>query len=68
MNKISTQLQQIEVVNELALKNSENVVFTEHLCNLLMEELVRERIFSKEKIEILSKRASIRAKDSSRTN
>jgi hypothetical protein len=68
MDKISNQLQQIEIVRDLALKNSENVVFTQHLCNLIMEELVRERVFSKEKIEILSKRASIRAKDSSRIN
>lgn len=68
MNKISNQLQQIEIVRDLALKNSENVVFTQHLCNLIMEELVRERVFSKEKIEILSKRASIRAKDASRIN
>lgn len=68
MDEISNQLQQIEIVRDLALKNSENVIFTEHLCNLIMEELVRERVFSKEKIEILSKRASIRAKDASKTN
>ena len=68
MDEISNKLKQIETVKDLALKNSENVVFTEHLCNLIMEELVRERVFSKEKIEILSKRASIRAKDASRTN
>jgi len=68
MDEISNKLKQIETVKDLAFKNSENVVFTEHLCNLIMEELVRERVFSKEKIEILSKRASIRAKDASRTN
>ena len=67
MGTISTQLQQIEAVNNLVAKNTENLVFLEQLCNLLMEELVRERIFSNEKIEILSKRASIRAKEASRT-
>jgi len=67
MDTISTQLQQIEAVNNLVAKNTENLVFLEQLCNLLMEELVRERIFSNEKIEILSKRASIRAKEASRT-
>lgn len=68
MDETSNQLQQIGIVRNLALKNSENIIFTEQLCYLIMEELVRERVFSKEKIEILSKRASIRAKDASKTN
>ena len=63
LDKIINQLQDLSAVKDIALKNSKNIVFTEHLCNLLMEELVRERIFSNEKVEILSKRASIRAKD-----
>ena len=47
---------------ELILKNSKNILFNEQLCNLLMEELVRERILSNERVEILKQRASIRAK------
>ena len=63
MDILSEQIQEIETVNELIQKNTENIAFVKHLCIILMEELVRDRVFSKEKIEILSKRASIRAED-----
>ncbi|MFW6148719.1 MAG: hypothetical protein ACOC6D_02535 [Atribacterota bacterium] len=47
---------------ELFLKNHKHILFNKQLCILLMEELVRERILSNEKLDILMKRASIRAK------
>ena len=56
------QLQDTSFDKELVLKNSKNILFNEQLCILLMEELVRERILSNEKVDILTKRASIRAK------
>jgi len=56
------QFQDTSFAKELVLKNSKNILFNEQLCILLMEELVRERILSNEKVDILTKRASIRAK------
>lgn len=56
------QFQDTSFDKELVLKNSKNILFNEQLCILLMEELVRERILSNEKVDILTKRASIRAK------
>ena len=47
---------------ELALKNTKKIQFNEHLSILIMEELIRERVFSNEKVDIITKRASIRAK------
>ena len=56
------QFQDTSFDKESVLKNSKNILFNEQLCILLMEELVRERILSNEKVDILTKRASIRAK------
>ena len=56
------QFQDTSFDKESVLKNSKNILFNEQLCILLMEELVRERILSNEKVDILAKRASIRAK------
>lgn len=56
------QFQDTSFDKELVLKNSKNILFNEQLCILLMEELVRERILSNEKVDILTKRASLRAK------
>lgn len=56
------QFQDTSFDKESVLKNSKNILFNEQLCILLMEELVRERILSNEKVDILVKRASIRAK------
>lgn len=56
------QFQDARFDKELALKNSKNIIFNEQLCILLMEELIRERILSNEKVDILTKRASLRAK------
>lgn len=48
---------------ELILKNSNKINFNEQLNNILLEELANERVLTNERIEILKKRASIRAKD-----
>jgi len=47
----------------IVLKNSKSIFFNEQLCNLLMEELIRERVLSNERVQIIKKRASIRTKD-----
>ena len=63
MEALSDRLSQLESYHSYLERLAKQVCYSEHLCNLIMEELVRERIFTNEKIEILSKRASIRAKD-----
>ena len=62
IDKKFNQLQDKLVDKESVSKNSKNIIFNEQLCLILLEELVRERIFSNEKIDIIQKRASIRAK------
>lgn len=56
------QSKDVHFDKDLVLKNSKNILFNEQLCILLMEELIRERILSNERVDILKKRASIRAK------
>jgi hypothetical protein len=62
VDKTIEQFQDASFDKELILENSKRILFNEQLCILLMEELVRERILSNEKIDILTKRASIRTK------
>jgi len=47
----------------LVLKNSKSISFNEQLCNLIMEELVKERVLSNERVDIIKKRASIRTEE-----
>ena len=47
----------------LVLKNSKSIYFNEQLSELLIDELIKERIISNERAEIIKKRASIRAKE-----
>lgn len=46
----------------LVLQNSDNTLLNQNLSYLLMEELIKERILSNDRVEILKKRASIRLK------
>lgn len=46
------------------LKNSENIIINENLSSLILEELIKERILSNDRVEILKKRAVIRSKKS----
>ncbi len=62
VDKKFDQLQDELLDKELVLKNSKNILFNEQLLSILLEELIRERIFSNERIDIIQKRASIRAK------
>jgi len=62
IDKKIDQLKDKLIEKELILKNSKNILFNEQLCLILLEELVRERIFSNERVEIIQKRALIRAK------
>ena len=48
---------------DLVLKNQRSIFFNEQLYDLLMEELIKERIISNERVEIIKKRASIRTKE-----
>jgi seryl-tRNA synthetase len=60
--EVKKMADKLKIIEEKLLKNSRDVSLNRQVCKLLMEELVNERVFSRERIEILSKRASIRAK------
>ena len=63
MNDLKTELMKIKELKDLVMQATKNAIYSEQLSDLLVEELVRERVFSKDRIDIISKRASIRTRD-----
>jgi len=63
MNDLHADLLELKELKDLVVQARKNAIYSEQLCEILVEELVRERIFSREKTDIIKKRASIRAKD-----
>ena len=63
MDELRERLNQILDLKDIVLNATKNSIYSQQLCDILVEELVRERIFSREKTEIITKRASIRTKD-----
>jgi seryl-tRNA synthetase len=63
MDELKIELMEIKELKDLVLQATKNAIYSEQLSNLLVEELVRERIFSREKTDIITKRASIRTRD-----
>ncbi len=63
MDELKTELMKIKELKDLVLQATKNAIYSEQLSDLLVEELVRERVFSKDRIDIISKRASIRTRD-----
>lgn len=63
MDELKKELEEIKELKNLVLQATKNSVYSEQLSNLLVEELVRERVFSREKTDIITKRASIRTRD-----
>ena len=63
MNDLKTELMKIKELKDLVLQATKNAIYSEQLSDLLVEELVRERVFSKDRVDIISKRASIRTRD-----
>ena len=57
------KLKNNQINQELFLKNLKKINYNEQLMNLLMEELLKERLISHERMEIIKKRASIRSND-----
>jgi hypothetical protein len=57
------KLENNQIDNELFQKLSKKINFIEQLNLLLMEELLKERVISNERLEIIKKRASIRANE-----
>ena len=60
---IERQIKEIDELKNLVSTSTKNAIYTQQLCTIIMEELIRERVFSKEKVEIIGKRASIRSKE-----
>jgi len=63
MNDLKTELLEIKQLKDLVLQANKNATYSEQLAALLIEELVRERVFSREKVDIISKRARIRTRE-----
>lgn len=63
MDELKTELMEIKELKDLVLQANRNAIYSEQLSNLLVEELVRERVFSREKTDIITKRASIRTRE-----
>ena len=63
MNDLKTELLEIKQLRDLVLQANRDAIYSEQLAALLIEELVRERVFSREKIDIISKRAGIRTRE-----
>jgi hypothetical protein len=63
MSDLHTELLEIKKLKDFVIQARKNSIFSEQLCDILVEELVKDRIFSREKIDIIKKRASIRTKD-----
>ncbi|MFO7677460.1 MAG: hypothetical protein R6V50_03645 [Thermoplasmatota archaeon] len=63
MENLYEDLQYIKEMNAQVMEAKKNAIYSQQLCMVLIEELIRERVFSREKIEIIMKRAGIRAND-----
>lgn len=63
MNDLKEELDQIIDLKNIVIDATKSSIYSEQLGDILVEELVRERVFSREKTEIIKKRASIRTKD-----
>ena len=63
MDELKTELREIKELKDLIMHATKNSIYSEQLSAILVEELVRERVFSKDRIDIISKRASIRTRD-----
>ncbi len=59
INKLKNE----QINQELFLKNLKKIHYNEHFNQLLVEELLKERVISQERMDIIRKRASIRASD-----
>lgn len=62
MNDLKEELDLIVDLKNIVIDATKSAIYSEQLCDILVEELVRERVFSREKTEIIKKRASIRTK------
>jgi len=63
MDALLEELNQIKDLKDIVIDATKNSIYSQQLCNILVEELIRERVFSREKTEIITKRATIRTKD-----
>ncbi len=62
LEKLKEQITEVSGIKDQVRKNKNQAIFDEHLCTILIEELVRERVLSHEEAERIAKRAAIRAK------
>ena len=63
MNQLQIDLAEIKELQSQVFQATKKSVYSEQLSDILVEELIKERVFSREKTEIITKRAKIRTKD-----
>jgi len=63
MKDVKKELFEIKQLKDIVMQTNKYAIHSEQLTGLLIEELVREQVFSREKIDIISKRAEIRTRE-----
>ena len=63
MNELNTELLSLKQLKDLVIHARKNAIYSEQICNILVEELIRDQVFSRDKTDIIAKRAMIRTKD-----
>jgi len=63
MDELQSELKEIKELQNLVINATKKSVYAEQLSEILVEELIRERVLSRDKTEIIKKRATIRSKE-----
>ena len=63
MDELQSELKEIKELQSLVINATKKSVYAEQLSEILVEELIRERVLSRDKTEIIKKRATIRSKE-----
>jgi len=63
MDELQSELKDIKELQNLVINATKKSVYAEQLGDILVEELIRERVLSRDKTDIIKKRAIIRSKE-----
>ncbi len=63
MDQLQIDLAEIKELQSQVFQATKKSIYSEQLSDILVEELIKERVFSREKTEIITKRAKIRTND-----
>jgi len=63
MDELQSDLKDIKELQNIVINATKKSVYAEQLGDILVEELIRERVLSRDKTDIIKKRAIIRSKE-----